>query len=331
MSVIVRTPQVQPTQRLDFWRHAVSDTFVPLDVSGATGPAFRAEMRGGPLGTVQMFDVNAERHRVQRTPALISRSAPDLYKLSIQLRGSALLCQDDREATLGPGDFAIYDTCRPYQMAFDDAFRMLVLVFPHKLLSLSQERIRQLTAVAVSGRRGTGALVSPFLLRVARHLDEYDPASTPRLADTALDLLMTSFAERLDCPSAVPAQARRRALLLSIHAFIDSRLDDPELDPASIAAAAHISTRYLHKLFEGEGLTVAGWIRARRLEHCRRDLLDPLLRHQTVSAIAARWGITDPARFSRQFRAAFGQTPSDYRQASLASRLPDRWLPAAVR
>ena len=324
MTVIVRTPEVPPTQRLDFWRHAVSDTFVPLDVIGATGSAFRAEMRGGPLGTVQMFDVSAERHRVLRTPALIGRSAPDLYKLSIQVRGNGLLCQDGREATLGPGDFAIYDTCRPYQMAFDGAFRMLVLVFPHKLLPLSQEQIGQLTAVAVTGRYGTGALVSPFLLRLARHLDEYDPASTPRLADNALDLLMTSFAERLGCNSAVPAQTRRRTLLLRIHAFIDARLDDPELDPASIAAAAHISTRYLYKLFESEGRTVAGWIRARRLERCRRDLLDPVLRHQTVSAIAARRGITDPAQFSRQFRLAFGQTPSEYRQALIAGRLPDR-------
>jgi AraC-like DNA-binding protein len=330
MSVIVRTPEVPPTQRLDFWRHVVSDTFVPLDVSGTSGPAFRAEMRGGPLGTIQMFDMSADRHRVLRTPQLISRSAPDLYKLSIQVRGSGLLCQDDREATLGPGDFAIYDTCRPYQMAFDGAFRMLVLVFPHRLLPLSQGQIRQLTAVALSGRYGTGALVSPFLLRLARHLDEYDPASTPRLADNALDLLMTSFAERLDCHSAVPTETRRRALLLRIYAFIDARLDDPGLDPASIAAAVHISSRYLYKLFEGEGLSVAGWIRARRLEHCRRDLLDPLLRHQTVSAIAARWGIADPAQFSRQFRAAFEQTPSEYRQAPLARRLPDR-LPASVR
>jgi AraC-like DNA-binding protein len=208
-------------------------------------------------------------------------------------------------------------------MAFDGPFRMLVLVFPHKSLPLSQERIRQLTAVAVSGRYGSGALVPPFLLRLARHLDEYDPASTPRLADNALDLLMTSFAERLECRSAVPAETRRRALLLRIHAFIDARLDDPELDPAGIAAAAHISTRYLYKLFEGEGLTVAGWIRSRRLEHCRRDLLDPALRHQTVSAIAARWGITDPAQFSRQFRMAFGQAPSEYRQALAACRLPD--------
>jgi AraC-like DNA-binding protein len=119
--------------------------------------------------------------------------------------------------------------------------------------------------------------------------------------------------------------------MLRIHAFIDAQMEDPDLDPASIAAAVHISTRYLYKLFEGEGLTVAGWIRARRLERCRRDLLDPLLRHQTVSAIAARWGIADPARFSRQFRVAFGQTPSEYRQASLASRLADQRWPASVR
>jgi AraC-like DNA-binding protein len=58
-------------------------------------------------------------------------------------------------------------------------------------------------------------------------------------------------------------------------AFIDARLDDPELTTATIAAAHYISPRYLQKLFEAEGSTVTDWIRRRRLDHCKRELLDP--------------------------------------------------------
>jgi AraC-like DNA-binding protein len=57
-----------------------------------------------------------------------------------------------------------------------------------------------------------------------------------------------------------------------------------------IAAAHHISVRLLHKLFQEQGQTVAGWIRARRLEGCQRDLLEPAEAGRPVAALAARWG-----------------------------------------
>ena len=47
-------------------------------------------------------------------------------------------------------------------------------------------------------------------------------------------------------------------------AFIQQHPGDPGLSPAEIAAAHHISLRLLHKLFQEQGETVAGWIRARR-------------------------------------------------------------------
>jgi AraC-like DNA-binding protein len=80
-----------------------------------------------------------------------------------------------------------------------------------------------------------------------------------------------------------------------------------------IAAAHQISTRYLHKIFHDQGLTVAGWIRQRRLERCHRDLADPVLRSHPIHAIATRWGFSDSAHFSRLFRAAYGTSPRDYR------------------
>jgi AraC-like DNA-binding protein len=72
--------------------------------------------------------------------------------------------------------------------------------------------------------------------------------------------------------------------------------------------------RYLYKLFEGRQSGVTAWIRQRRLERSRRDLLDPALADRPVSAIAARWGLTDPAAFSRLFRATYGIPPLEYRR-----------------
>jgi AraC-like DNA-binding protein len=95
------------------------------------------------------------------------------------------------------------------------------------------------------------------------------------------------------------------------------RLGDPELSPPTVAAAHHISVRYLHKLFAAQDATVAGFIRSRRLERSRRDLLDPARSERPVSSIAARYGFAEPAHFSRTFRAAYGSPPGEYRRLAL--------------
>ena len=91
-----------------------------------------------------------------------------------------------------------------------------------------------------------------------------------------------------------------------------------------IAAAHHISLRSLHQLFHDEGLTVAGWIRRRRLECCRRDLSDPALAARPVAAIAARWGFSSAGDFSRAFRAAHGLPPAEYRRSARVVKGPAR-------
>jgi AraC-like DNA-binding protein len=124
----------------------------------------------------------------------------------------------------------------------------------------------------------------------------------------------------VDRPPAAPPQTHRQALLQRIDGFIDQHLGDPELSPGMVATANHISVRYLHKLFQEHDLTVAAWIRRRRLDRCRRDLADPELWARPVGAIGARWGFIDGAHFSRVFRAAFGIPPRQYRrQAAMTS------------
>jgi AraC-like DNA-binding protein len=107
---------------------------------------------------------------------------------------------------------------------------------------------------------------------------------------------------------------RERTLLVRIHAFIEQHLGEADLSPGVVAAAHHVSVRYLHRLFEAQETTVAAWIRRRRLERCRRDLADPALGAVPVAALAARWGLPDSAHFSRLFRRTYGLPPAEYRR-----------------
>jgi AraC-like DNA-binding protein len=82
-----------------------------------------------------------------------------------------------------------------------------------------------------------------------------------------------------------------------------------------IAAAHHMSVSSLHRLFGG-GRSVQAEIRARRLERCRQDLIDPRWSRVTIAAVAARHGYLHQEVLSRHFRAAYGVTPRDMRKAA---------------
>ncbi|MFS0893089.1 helix-turn-helix domain-containing protein [Microbacterium sp. 179-I 3D3 NHS] len=295
------------------FRAAVSESFVPLQVSSAGPDHFRGTIRGAAVDEVHVTDVRATPHVVERTPELIARGDRSFFKVSLMLAGTGLLIQDDREAVLRAGDLAVYDTDRPYSLVFDEDFRTMVVMFPKHLISLPPDMIGQLTAVRISGQEGLGGMVVPYLTQLAGNLDQLAGTTGARLAHSALDLVTTVFTRELGLDGV--AADPHRALVQRIRSYIDRNLASTDLGPASIASAHFISTRHLHGLFQEQGVTVSTWIRTRRLERCRRDLLDPMLADRPVAAIAARWGFVDAAHFSRAFKSAFGISPSEYRAA----------------
>ena len=134
-----------------------------------------------------------------------------------------------------------------------------------------------------------------------------------REARSLLDELGSPEAGTIELP-ARSLDDRQQRLVRRIRSYAEAHLADPALTPETIAAAHHISLRYLYKLFQADGVTVAAWVRQRRLEHCERDLVDPAQADRPASAIAAGWGFTDPAHFSRAFRAQYGAAPGEYRR-----------------
>jgi AraC-like DNA-binding protein len=312
MSVVFQASDEPVGSRTEYWRHVLAETLVPLDPVDVPDRLVAAE-----VGAVRVGELLARKPGgARRTARHVRRSAPELYKFDVLVDGDGVVAQDGREARLRRGDLTFVDLARPARWRMSPA-RIVAVIFPRALLPLRADEVARLTAVGIPGDRGTGALISTLARQVAGNLDDYDAAEGARLGTLIVDLLTVALAARLDRGRSVQPDTYQRALLLRVHAFIEQRLGDPRLSPGTVAAAHHISVRYLYKLFEQEPTGVAGWIRQRRLERCRRDLLDPALRSRPVSAIAARWGITNAAHFSRSFRAAYGVPPVEYRQISM--------------
>jgi AraC-like DNA-binding protein len=300
------------------FREALCDSLVPYDVRVETGPDFRGRIRSGDFGAIRVNEFTEPPLEGIRTPKLIRRSDPELCKIDVLMKGRFVVEQSGREASLRPGDFTFVDLSRPSHVGASES-QLALVVFPRSLLPLSSEEMARLTAVPMPGQNGMGSLISSLALQIVRHMDDLPPADGVRLSTLVLDLLVTHLAGRLDRPFAVAPDTHRRALTYRIHIFIEERLGDPDLSPTVIAAAHHISLRYLYKLFEAEGRTVAGWIRERRLERCRQDLLNPAQHNHTIGAIAAKWGFISPEHFSRLFRAAYQIPPGEFRHLHLRS------------
>jgi AraC-like DNA-binding protein len=315
---VIRTVEVPSEERFDFWREVNAKLWAPYDLQcePRLRTGFQAQVVVSEFGPVQTTLMTTMPHSVRRTPKLIRQADPEMFKLGCFVRGGCVVTEDSQCDEYGVGDLKLWDTSRPFGAEFTPdipASQLLLLRFPRSLLPFPAKELRRLCTTRIPGAEGVGALSSQFLLHLARHLHELGPSDAARLSTLIVDVLTAALAHALDTPDVVPPHTRRRALMAEIHAFIGANLGDADLTPDTIAAAHHISLRYLHKLFQEEGHTVAGWIRQRRLERCRRELADPQLATRPVHAIAARWGFTNPAHFSQVFRSAYGQSPRQFR------------------
>ncbi|MDF3283592.1 helix-turn-helix domain-containing protein [Gordonia sp. N1V] len=305
----------------DVWREAISSAFVPLDAAPLVGAptAFSGGLASRELGDLQLSEVLGASAWVRRTASTIRRADPGVIKVALQLSGHSTVSQAGREAELGPGDLAVYDTSRRYELALADSFDILVAVIPRETLRINDSELDDGVARTITSCTGVGALLRPMLCAL-REQSLGEESMAPQ-GMSAQSLVTDAVADLVSAclRAAVPDTGigAGDTVLMSARTYIEGHLGDPFLTPAAVAAHHHVSLRYLQKLFAQDGDTVAGFIRRLRLERCRGDLADPLQIHRSVGAICAANGLVEAAHFSRIFKSAYGMSPRQYRDSHL--------------
>jgi AraC-like DNA-binding protein len=319
MPVQFTTDDAPGYRRLTLWQDIVCDVYVQLDCKSDLGSAFRGKVTRAPLGRATCSEVSSDQQRVFRTRARIARSSEDFVLIALGKQGVGGVVQDGRETSICPGQFAFYDTTRPYELQFDHAFTQTILQVPREMLQRRIAGTEALTAVAFGPDRPLQKLAYDFIDRVCQSADQIEPEHAARLSEQAVDLVAMALSERLGTQS-MPSSTHRFALLYRLKAYMREHLADPDLSLATTAAAIGISPRYVNDLLSDEQTSFQRYVLCERLAQCKRDLSSPMLEHRHVSEIAFAWGFNDLSHFGRAFREHFGMSPRDWRQSKLSQR-----------
>ncbi len=311
--------QPATTDRLDVWRDLIRENFVALDIVADRQDAFTGRVRSTELGYLEVACVESGPQAFTRTPQL-ARMDDDAYlQVGLLTRGAGVVQQDGRQAVLTPGDFALYETNRPFCWGLKEDWELLVFTWPRATVRLHDTVSQALTARCLSGSDGLGAIVGRMLRDLVRAPPELSVDGGIRLGNEVAELVTTVATERVR-----PSDPERSAdtLLRQIDDYIIERLSDPNLGPSDIAAAHFISTRHLHRLFAGRGSTVTQQIQHLRLERTRLELRHPGYDSRSITDISRHWGFPDLATFSRAFRTAYGTTPTQCRSVRTSQTPP---------
>ena len=313
MEQVFSTADLHPRDRFDCWHSVVCKTLIEHDSVPESRPHFEAELHLATIADINLVLFRNSPMSVMHTGRDAARANSDDLMVCRQIAGSLTIEQDGRTTTLAPGCVTLIDPQLPYDGRFTSMSRTLVLKVPRRDL---KARIGIARPFLMSNIAPVGAdenLISAYLAMLPSYAGNLSAATGEIVKNQVLDLLAVSLNKafagqrtRISCARSLAAA--------NIRAAIEARLSDPAVDAEAIAGAAGVSVRYANTVLADEGTSVSRLILSMRLARCQRALQDPLQSGRNIADIAYGWGFSDMTHFGRSFRAAFGQTPSEFRK-----------------
>lgn len=319
MSFILNTSVLDEGDRAEFVHQALAQTMVPVELHWPQQPrAVNVRAIITDVGGLRICPGRTSALRIERTPKLARDDLEPSIFLNVQLSGSSMVVQGDREAVLHPGELVIYDSTAPYTVLDNTGVKGEFFRIPHAALAMPHNMIRDACAVSLSPGHPLTSLTNDYLHRLVADPALLTASNADLVAYPTIELVRAVIATHLQARD--PAVESLSATLpLRILEYARNHLHDPDLCAEQIAAAHYISVRYLYKVLAEQGISLADWIRTHRLEACRQELA--LARPATIIAtVARRHGFCDISSFSRASRAVYGQSPREWRDHCAARR-----------
>ncbi|MEU8709725.1 helix-turn-helix domain-containing protein [Streptomyces sp. NPDC048565] len=316
MSPVLDTTLIAPQDREEAVRHAVWESVVAVDIDhGPPAEDLSVRIGLGAVGPLTICSARATAVTIRRTERLARKDEEPAVFLGLQVSGTSLVAQNGRECVLRPGEFAVYESIKPYTLLFDKGVDHHFLRFPRAALALPDRLLRETSTLGLGSGDPLSRLAFTYFSQLAASDALHQGARTGAVFEPSVELLRAVLTSQYNNSSLVkePLEA---TLSLRITQYVREHLADPDLSPARIAAAQNISVRHLYAVLSRSGISLGDWIRARRLAECRRELADPSRPSRAIAAVGRRWGFVNASHFSKVFKQAYGVTPRDWRDGS---------------
>jgi AraC-like DNA-binding protein len=305
------------SQILADWREQLWSTYVRLE-SLSDAEDFYGSVSTVLPGCSRISVVNSTAQITERTSSNVRSDPREYLLLAFQRSGHGFAEQDDRCAETRPGDFVMYDTVRPYRLAFDGPFEQMVFRLPKNMLERRVPGLSNLTARKFDGTKGPGALVAGFVRLLSQHAQELGLAQSEDFELAGGELVATAL-QLLGRGSNTPVEATFERVI----GALEKRVMHPGFELGLFAQQQRMSVCTLQRLFNAHGTTPRKWLLDRRLEKIATQLRSPAFAGRSVTEIALSAGFNDLAHFNRAFRARYLMSPGRWRTA----RTPQAPLP----
>ncbi len=295
-------------ERFDAWQAMLNDSHLSWNLERRQPKGFFGKLEVAPIGDLKVVRCICEPCSGSRKPFEIGNDNAAYYGLLLVLSGYENVSSRGKNAVLGPGSFYLWDSTEITSFYLHSNIHKITLFVPQQRMRSSLPNIESLIGKAINWQEGLGAVTASLISNLCTQISSMSGHQGQALAETTLDLITSCLWDNQPKLENKPGVD----LLVKIKEYIEANLDNPQLDPPSLAYEFGISVRYLHLLFQEECLSVSRWIIGRRLERCRHELASPKL-EKSITEIAYHWGFNDSAHFSRVFKQRFGVSPKEYR------------------
>ncbi|WP_067901686.1 helix-turn-helix domain-containing protein [Nocardia vaccinii] len=297
---------------VDEWREKTERLFGPLycNSHAAARQKFRVVARRADANlNISMLSspVEVERQRKHRDVHEMQS-----WKICYVIRGVTIVEQGHGMTTLNAGDMCVYDMDGEYSLHSPGGTSLALLIVPKETLCLPIGQVHRITGRKITGKSDITSSLATLLRSIAKDLEQFDEISLFCVNRAIRPLLSAILRENLG--DDFQLTGTKVELIATVRYFISKNLADPALDPASIAAALHMSVRNLHRIFNEADTSISREIRTQRLRRFAECLRNPTLRNENIGVLASQWGIFGASKLSRQFRMEYGMSPREYRE-----------------
>jgi AraC-like DNA-binding protein len=308
------TEDFAPGERVAVWRETYGRTVAKLDLEPLSEEPFKADAKLHAFNGLGLVTMATGKLKFAKPSSLID--SDDLILVTVESGGWAAT-QLGREACLGPGEASI---CWNAEIAAGTTWgkRSMIRV-PTKAI---RPLVGDITA-GVSRRIPAGNEALKLLRSYASALQEGAIAcEVQRVATTHVyDLFGLLLGTKRESTEIARGRGARAGRLKAIKDDIAARIGETDLDACGIAQRHRLSVRYLHRLFEEDGLVFGQFVLGLRLACAERMLTDSRYAGRSISTIGYDAGFGDLSYFYRCFRRQYGCTPSEARAAASGSEI----------